>query len=65
MHVKDPVVHVRVWRIMEHKITNVPPKTECACPSGGGGGIKNGHIGHPSYAEKTPPQKTHHQAKVD
>ena len=27
---------------------NEPPKTECGCPSGGGG-IKNGHIRYPSY----------------
>ena len=49
-HVKDPVVQVSVWWIMDtwnNQHALVPPKIECGCPSGEG--IKNGHICYPSY----------------
>ena len=61
-HITDPVVHVRVRWIMEHKNNQhalVPKKTECGCPSGGG--IKNGHIhsygGTHTQKTTTQPQK--------
>ena len=51
MHVKDHVVHVRVWWIMETRkyptCTCTPEDGIHGCPSGGG--IKNGHIRYTSY----------------
>ena len=37
-------------------LQSLPPKTECACPSGGG--IKNGHIRYLSYGGTQKERKT-------
>ena len=36
-----------LWKYENNQHALVSPKTECGCPSGGG--IKNDHIGYPSY----------------
>ena len=59
-HIEDPVVHVRVWWIIETRKKTTPactctPKMECGCPSGRR--VQNGHICYPSHEERSKHRK--------
>ena len=55
MHVKDPVVHVRVpgrlWKYENNQHALIPPEDGMWLPKVSVRGIENGHIRYPSMEE--------------